>query len=90
MYIHANYSLWLRLRFGPHSLTLPLLVLISGVNKSSIEVIESKSKTVNAEKLARELCLDWHSISMEELPLNVPKKMIEVAASVACSHQSVN
>ena len=70
--------------------TIPLLVLISGVSKSSIEVIESKSKTVYAEKLARELCLDWHSISMEELPLKVPKKMIEIAASVACFHQSVN
>ena len=38
--------------------SIPLLVLISGVNKSSIEVIESKSKTVYAKKLAGELCLD--------------------------------
>ena len=70
--------------------TITLLVLISGVNKSSIELIESKSKTVYANKLARKLLLDWHSISMEELPLKVPKKILEIAASVACFHQSMN
>ena len=67
--------------------TIPLLVLISGVNKSSIEVIESKSKTIYAKKLSRELCLDWQAISMEELPLKVPKKIIEIAASVVIFKQ---
>ena len=64
--------------------SIPFLLLISGITITSMEVEELRPKSFLDKKIERELCLDWQALSFDEMSIKIPTNLQEIAASVAC------